>query len=141
MGSGRREWAVAAIGVGAALSLLLPWARTGTRTRSSLDLMSSANALDLVTGWQRIAVFAGWFGVVAGAAAGLVLVAWDRPLPGAVATASVGPAIALAVAAVAASPFALVWGAWLASGLGATASIGGGLVVLTHVSMREGSRA
>ena len=139
--SGRREWGVAIIGVVAALSLLLPWARTGSRSRSSIDLMSSATALDIVSGWQRLAMFVGWFGVVAAAAAGLLLVARDRPRLGVRMGLVVGPALGVAVAAVVASPFQLAWGAWFASGLGATASIGSGLVVLKHRSMREGSRA
>jgi hypothetical protein len=138
--SGRREWALAGVAIAGAASLLLPWARTGDRTRSSLDLASSASALDVVTGWQRVAMFVGWFAVVAGAAVGLVCVAWDRPRWAVCALAVVGPGLLIAVAAAVASPFALEWGVWLASGLGATASIGSGLVVLTHVSMREGSR-
>ena len=140
MVSGRREWVVASIGVVAAFSLLLPWARSGDRTRSTVELMASATALDLVTGWQRVAMFVGWLVVVIAAAAGLALVAWDRPRLGAMATAWVGPALALAVAAVVASPLGLAWGGWLGSGLGATASIGSGLVVLTHVSTRKEPR-
>lgn len=132
---------MAGLGVVAAGGLLLPWAHTGTRTRSSIDLLSSANALDLVTGWQRVAMFAGWLGVLAGAASGLVLVAWDRPRGGALATGVVGPALVLATAAIVVSPFTVAWGAWFASGVGATASIGSGLVVLARASAQEGSRA
>lgn len=125
---------MAGLGVVAAAGLLLPWAHTGTRTRSSIDLLSSLSALELVAGWQRVAMLVGWFGVILGAAAGLVLVAWDRPRGGALATAVVGPALGVALAAVAASPFAVAWGAWFASGLGATASIGSGLILLTSAS-------
>lgn len=127
-----------AVGVVAALGLLLPWARTGDRSRSSIDLLASATALDVVSGWQRLAMFIGWFGVVVAAAAALLLVAWDRPRLAAGATVFVGVALVLAFVALAASPFGLAWGAWFSSGLGLVASIGGGQAVVTHVSAREG---
>ena len=139
--STRHDWLVAGLGVVAALGLLLPWARTGDRTRSSIDLLSSTTALDLLESWQRLVLLTGWFVVVAVAALGLVLVAWDRPRAGLAATALVGPGLLAALLALGSSPLAIAWGAWLASGLGATASIGSGLVVLTHVSARKGSRA
>ena len=132
---------MAAAGVAAALGLLLPWARTGDRSRSSIDLLSSASALDVLSSGQRTLLYVGWLLVVAGAAVGLVLVAWDRPAAGLVATAVVGPALIAAVVVVAWSPLAIAWGAWFASGLGATASIGSGLLVLTHVSGRKESSA
>ncbi len=132
---------MAGVGVVAALGLLLPWARTGVRSRSSIDLLSSASALDLLSSGQRTLLYVGWSLVVVGAAVGLVLVAWDRPAAGLVATAVVGPALIGAVVVVAWSPLAIAWGAWFASGLGATASIGSGLLVLTHVSGRKETSA
>ncbi len=132
---------MAGVGVVAALGLLLPWARTGDRSRSSIDLLSSASALDLLSSGQRTLLYVGWSLVVVGAAVGLVLVAWDRPAAGLVATAVVGPALIGAVVVVAWSPLAIAWGAWFASGLGATASIGSGLLVLTHVSGRKETSA
>ena len=119
------------------------WLSTQNASQANLPygaVNAQESAADVVSA-HVLAMFAGWLGVVAGAAAGLLFVAWDRPRRGAVATFVVGPALGVAVAAVAASPFQLAWGAWFASGLGATASIGSGLVVLTHVSAREGSRA
>ncbi|MEM9522189.1 MAG: hypothetical protein AAGA37_22975 [Actinomycetota bacterium] len=131
----RGSWLVAWLGVAAAVGLLLPWARSGDRTRSSIELLSSANALGVIEGWPRVALFVGWFGVVAGAAVGLVFVAWDRPRLGAGATAVVGPALVLALVGLRLTPFGVAWGAWVASGLGVTASIGSGLIHLNGQAM------
>ena len=133
-----RAWLVAGIGVGAALGLLLPWARSGGRTRSTLELLSSASALDLLSGWTRALVVGGWLLVVIGAAAGLVGVAWDRPAVARIGLVMVGPALVLAALAIVWSPLSIAWGAWVASGMGATASIGSGLLRMTDVAQWEG---
>ncbi|MEM8705658.1 MAG: hypothetical protein AAGE98_04330 [Actinomycetota bacterium] len=133
-----RAWIVAGIGVAAALASLLPWARTGGRTRSVPELVSSASALDLLEGWTRVAVVIGWMAVVVGAALGLVGVAFERPLVARVGLAALGPVLLLTTLAIVWSPLSVGWGAWLASGLGATASMGSGLLRMTDVAQWEG---
>ena len=130
---------MAGLAVLAAFGLLLPWARSGGRSRSSIELVSTAGALDVVTGWPFAALVIGWFSVVVAAAVALVLVAWGRPVAGASAAAVVGPGMIAALVAVSASPLPLAWGAWIASGFGVGASIGSGLLVLTRVSERQGT--
>ena len=129
---------MAGLAVLAAFGLLLPWARTGDRNRSSIDLLSSAGALDVVTGWPFAALLIGWFSVVVAAALALVLVAWGRTMVGVSVAGLVGPGVIVALVAVSVSPLALAWGAWIASGLGVGASIGSGLLVLSRVAEREG---
>ncbi|MEO0493261.1 MAG: hypothetical protein AAF081_07585 [Actinomycetota bacterium] len=133
-----RAWLVAATGVAAALSLLLPWARSGGRTRSTIELLSSASAIDLLDGWTRAVLVGGWCLVVLGAAVGLLGVAWDRPTVARSGLVVLGPALALATLAVIWSPLAVEWGAWVGSGLGATASMGSGLLRMSGVAQREG---
>lgn len=129
---------MAALGVAAALGLLLPWATTGGRSRSTVGLVSSASALDLLDGWARVLVVAGWMLVVIGAAVGLLGVAWDRPGIARAGLLVVGPALVGAAVLVAWSPLSIAWGAWVASGMGATASIGSGLLRMTDVAQWEG---
>ena len=129
---------MAALGVAAALGLLLPWATTGGRSRSTVDLVSSASALDLLDGWVRILVVGGWMLVVVGAAAGLLGVAWERPGIARAGLLVVGPALVGAAVLVAWSPLSIAWGAWVSSGMGATASIGSGLLRMTDVAQWEG---
>lgn len=133
-----RAWLVAGIGVTAALGLLLPWARTGGRTRSTLDLVSSASALDLLTDTTRALVVGGWMLVVVGAAAGLLGVAWDRPGVARIGLSVVGPALVTASLLIAWSPLAVAWGAWVSSGFGAIATMGSGVLRMTDVAYWEG---
>lgn len=44
----------------ATLSLALPWFTISGRSRSSVDLLSSASALDVIDGWVKVAVIGGW---------------------------------------------------------------------------------
>lgn len=43
------------------LSLVLPWFVLLGKARSSIDLLGSASALDVLEGWVKVLVFAGWF--------------------------------------------------------------------------------
>ena len=128
---------VAAVAVAAAFGLLLPWAESGTRSRSSLELLRSTAALDLFSTAERWLLVAAWFAVVAVAAAGLVAVAWHRVELGAVAFGVIGPALVVALLIVRRSPLGIDWGAYAASGLGVVASIGSGML-LTRWSRAEG---
>ena len=129
---------MAALGVAAACGLLLPWVTTGGRSRSTVELMSSASALDLLDGWTRILVVGGWMLVVVGAALGLLGVAWERPGVARIGLLAVGPALVGAALLIAWSPLSIAWGAWVASGMGATASIGSGLLRMTDVAQWGG---
>ena len=52
----------AALGAGflTAVSLVLPWFTIGARSRSSVELLSSASALEVIEGTMKIAVIGGW---------------------------------------------------------------------------------
>ena len=135
----RAAWMVTAAAVAAVFGLLLPWAASGTRSRSSIELLSSANALDVLSALERWALLGVWFGVVVAVAVGLVAVAWHRIDLGALAFAAVGPALVVAVVIVCRSPLSPEWGAYTSSGLGLVASIGSGML-LARRSVDEGSR-
>ena len=130
-------WIVAATAVTAAFGLLLPWAESGSRSRSSIELLRSAAALDLFSTVERWLLVLAWFAVVALAAAGLIAVAWHRIELGAVAFGVIGPALVIAVVVVRRSPLGVDWGAYASSGLGVVASIGSGML-LTRRSRTEG---
>ena len=130
-------WIVAATAVAAAFGLLLPWAESGSRSRSSIELLRSAAALDLFSTVERWLLVLAWFAVVALAAAGLIAVAWHRIELGAVAFGVIGPALVIAVVVVRRSPLGVDWGAYASSGLGVVASIGSGML-LTRRSRTEG---
>lgn len=44
----------------ATISLVLPWFTIGERSRSSVDLLSSASALEVIEGGVKAAVIGGW---------------------------------------------------------------------------------
>jgi len=115
------------VGAGAgllgALALLAPWAGSGTTDRSSIELLTSAGVLDLITGWQKSAAILAWYLVVVLAAVAVVAVAWGHTTAGAAALLPIGPAMMVSAAIVARSPLPLRWGALVGvvSGLTATA--------------------
>lgn len=119
----RLRWAGASAGLLAALALLAPWAGSGTTNRSSIELLTSAGVLDLITGWQKPAAILAWYLVVVLAAVAVVAIAWGRTTAGAAALLPIGPAMMVSAAIVARSPLPLRWGALVgvASGLTATA--------------------
>lgn len=65
-------------GIGAALSLLLPWLHLSGRDRSTIDIIGSAAALDLLEGSTRWIVVGLWMAVPVAVAAGLSLWALHR---------------------------------------------------------------
>lgn len=134
----RVAWASAVAAVTAVGALLLPWAGSGSRTRSTIELLGATSALDVFSSPQRWLLVAAWFGVVVSAAAGLWLVAHERLRPGAACFALLGPALVATSIVVRRSPFSLEWGAYVASVLGLVASIGGG-AVLAGVGARQGT--
>ena len=103
-----------AAGAATALSLVLPWVRVGGRSRSSIDLIGSAGALDVIEGGVRVAVVATWFLVPALVSVAMLAAAADRPRAAALSLLPLGPGL-LAVVAVAtlSARSVLVWGAYL----------------------------
>lgn len=134
----RAAWITAVAAVAATFGLLLPWAASGTRSRSSIELLRSANALDVFSTVERWVLLGAWLAVVLAAALGLVAIAWHRIDLGALALAAIGPALVVAVVVVRRSPLSPEWGAYTSSGLGMVASIGSGML-LARRSLTEGS--
>lgn len=103
-----------AAGAATALSLVLPWVRVGGRSRSSIDLIGSAGALDVIEGGVRVAVVATWFLVPALVSVAMLAAAADRPRAAALSLLPLGPGLLAVVAAAALSARSvLVWGAYL----------------------------
>lgn len=122
-------WIAVGAGLVTVAALLCPWARSGTVDRSSIELLGSASALDVLGDGERAAVVVGWFLVVVLVAGALVAAAWGRPSLGAVLALPIGPAMAIAWWAVAASPLMVRWGAPMGTISGLTASAAGALVL------------
>jgi Ni/Fe-hydrogenase subunit HybB-like protein len=65
-------------GIGCALSLLLPWLHLSGRDRSTIDIIGSATALELLDGTTKWLVVGLWMSVPLAVAAGLMLWALHR---------------------------------------------------------------
>jgi hypothetical protein len=65
-------------GIGSVLSLLLPWLHLSGRDRSTIDIIGSAAALDLLDGATKWLVVGLWMSVPVAVAAGLSLWALHR---------------------------------------------------------------
>lgn len=59
-GSGRLISLALIAGFIAAVALAFPWFRIGGRSRSSVDFLSSASALEVIAGATKVAVIGGW---------------------------------------------------------------------------------
>ncbi len=123
----RREllwlWVAVVAALVAALSLLAPWARSGQVDRSMFELISSARALDLLSGFEVVLVGAAVVGVTVSASAGLLAASWDRPRMAALSLVASGPILIVASVVVSRTPLRLAWGAIGGSTAGAIASI------------------
>ena len=120
----RWAWAVAISAVMAAVGLLLPWAGSGTQSRSTIELLASASALDVLSGPQQILLIGAWLAIVVLAAAGLVAVAWHRVERAVPCFVALGPALVVTALVIRRSPLAVEWGAYVSSALGLVASVG-----------------
>ncbi len=112
----------------AAASLVLPWLAIGTAPgRSSIDLIASANALDVVGGATLALIIGTWLAIPVAAAVALLLGALGRPKAAAAVVLVVSACIGLVAAAIAATDaVALAWGGALG---GIAAALGGGSAV------------
>ena len=120
----RRLAAAATIAGGAAaVALVLPWVRIGGRTRSSIDLIGSAGALELIEGGVRVAVVSTWLLVPVLVAGAMLAGAADRLGLCAALLLPLGPLLAgvIVLAAVRAGDL-LVWGAYLTAACAVTAT-------------------
>ena len=59
--SGRLPFVALGLGIVSTVCLVLPWVRVGTRDRSSIDLIGSAGALDIIEGATKAIVILLWF--------------------------------------------------------------------------------
>ena len=133
----RLGWGGAAAGLAAALTLLAPWARSGTTDHSSIDLLDSAGALDVISGWQRPAALLAWYLVVVSAATALLAVAWGRTTVGALALLPMGPIMTVAAVIVGRSSLPLRWGALAGVIAGLTATTVALLILMRSDSRRK----
>lgn len=119
----RWVWAPVVMGLVSAAALLGPWLRSGTVDRSSVDLIGSATALDVLSGTTRVVVVGAWLTVVVLVAVALVTAAWDRPRVALAVLLPVGPLLVAAWILLAGSPLEVRWGAVMAGISGAVTSI------------------
>ncbi|NNC81663.1 MAG: hypothetical protein HKN94_16080 [Acidimicrobiales bacterium] len=129
----QQRWAVVALSSGflAAVTLVLPWLTISGRSRSTIDLIGSAGALDVLNGFWKALVITGWFLFPATVAAAMLVAASGRlriaawlvlPLAVLLAVLVVGLRLLLGEGTIA-------WGAWL-TGLFAAAATGSAIMVL-----------
>jgi len=134
VGTTRLGWVGAGAGLLAALALLAPWAGSGSTNRSSIELLTSAGVLDVISGWQKPAAMLAWYVVVVLAAIAVVSIAWGRATVGAVAMLPIGPAMMVSAAIVAHSSLPLRWGALAGVASGLTATVAAVLILMRDPS-------
>jgi len=117
-------------GLLAALSMVVPWARSGRVDRSMFQLISAASALDLLTGVEKLLVLAAAMAVTTSVAVALIAVAWSRFHLAAIALLVPGPIMLVAVVVVARTPLTLGWGAIAGSVAAVFGSLSAILVLL-----------
>lgn len=132
-------WLPAATAVVTVACLLAPWVRSGQVDRSTVDLLSSASALDLWDGREEILALAAWYLLPLLAAGAAVGAGWGRRAFSAGCVLPIGPLMALAWLAVVLSPFEARWGAAVGTILGLTASLLAGLLLISTELPAEGT--
>jgi len=123
-------------GLVAVATMLGPWAGSGRVDRSIFGVVSSASALDLLSGVQKSVVLASLVLVIVAVAIAVVGMAWDLPLVASVALMATGPILSAAGVAIGVSPLALRWAGYLSGGAGVVASICAVMVVAAHSRRR-----
>ncbi|MEQ8842435.1 MAG: hypothetical protein RIB98_15740 [Acidimicrobiales bacterium] len=122
----------ATLGVLAVLCLLAPWVRSGSVDRSTIDLLSSASALELWDGRDEAIALGAWFLLPVLAAAAALAAAWGHRRFSAWCVVPIGPLMAMAWLAVVWSPFDARWGAWLGTMTGTAATTLAGSLLFTR---------
>ena len=121
----------------AALALLAPWAALGSRRFSSLDLIGSASALELLDGRRKQFVLAAWMVIPVLTAAGYVLAAVSRWRLLACTFLLMGPTYVMALLAIRSqSPLRTLWGLHL----GVAAAVATALIGIVLVLGRRRRR-
>lgn len=139
----RRESLLSAVAAGggflAACTLVLPWFEVAGQSRSSIDLISSAGALDVIDGSIRLIVVGLWLIVpVLGAAALLLFAARRSSLAGALVLVIGVVTLALLVVGIVAPGVSLAWGAWVAA---VCSSVACGAAIILMGTTRVARRA
>ena len=113
----------------AAVSLVLPWlAIGGGPARSTIDLIGSAGALDLLRGGERVAVIAAWTAAPIAVAIALVAAPFGRRRLAAAVVAVVGLVLVVAAVLIVTNDFVrLGWGGVVGGVAGAGAMVFGTL--------------
>ncbi len=131
-------WMPASVAVIAAVSLLAPWARSGRVDRSTIELLSTAGALDLLVGWAEVATLVSWYLVPVLAAAAALAAGWHRKRLTGGFVLPIGPLMGLAWFAVLRSPLESRWGAGLGVAAGLIATTLAGLLLMRPQNSAEG---
>lgn len=134
----QRESLLSAIAAGggflAACTLVLPFFEVAGRSRSSIDLISSAGALDVIDGGIRVVVVGLWLVVPILAAGSLIAFAARRPVLAAMLILAVAVLmLAVLVVGIVAPAVSLAWGAWVAA---ASSSVAAGAAVALMTAMK-----
>lgn len=124
-------------GLLSALSLLAPWARSGRVDRSMFGLISSASALDLLSGFAEVVVVVAVVAVAILVSLALVATAWSHHRLAVVALLGPGPILVVAAVVVAGTPLRLRWGAAAGSTLGVIGSICASMILLSDAKRRD----
>jgi hypothetical protein len=133
-----RPWMPATAAVASVLCLVAPWVRTGRVDRSTIDLLSSASALDVLEGRNEVIALSAWYLLPLLAAGAAVSAGWQRRRLTAGFALPIGPLMILAWWAVAMSPFDTRWGSWLGATVGLTATLLAALVLMGPENSAEG---
>jgi len=117
--------------------LLAPWARSGRTGRSMFALISSASALDLISGVEKAIVVMAVVAVLVAVGTALVAAAWSRPRLAAVALVAPGPILVVAAMIISKASLSLDWGAFAGSTAGVIGSICATMSLLIDSRQRD----
>ena len=121
-----------------AVSLLLPWSRSGDNDRSSIELLRTAGVLDVVSTSTRWLLVSAWFLVIVLAAGSILAAGWHRLHLAAIAAVPLAPAVVVAVVVVLRSPLPVRWGAIVGCAAGLTATARSSVILIRDGFLAEG---
>lgn len=137
-----RNFLVAAIvaGFGCAVGLILPWFDLGGDARSSIDLIASLGALDVIEGGLKVAVVAAWLLTPVAVSAAMLLTAAGRYRAAAWCLLPLGAAMPLLVGIVAIVDLSvLAWGAYVTAAF-ALSTFALAIMVLVNLASSDSDR-
>ena len=121
-----------------AVSLLLPWSRSGHNDRSSLELLRTAGVLDVVSVSTRWLLVGAWYLIIVLVAVSFVAAGWGYQRVAALAGVPLGLAMVVAAGVVQQSALPLRWGALVGCGAGLTATVRSGVILMHNEFQAEG---